>query len=212
MTIKSQSGTPKEKEYATRLLPVIKNHHLLLVTLMLWNATATEALPIFLDGLVDEYIAIIISVTLVLLFGEIIPASILTGPNQLQITASLTPLVYIVYVLFFPISYPLSLLLDYIIGHEGGLTVYSKLELATMMSIQAEESMRRASASGASREGIHHDEIAIIGGALKFRDMKAEDVMTPKDKIFQLSASDTLSYKVCCLDDKFFFSDTFSHI
>ncbi len=82
MTIKSQSGTPKEKLYANKVLPIICNHHLLLVTLMLWNASATEALPIFLDKLVPEYVAIIISVSLVLLFGEIIPASILTGPNQ----------------------------------------------------------------------------------------------------------------------------------
>lgn len=83
---------------------------------MLWNASATEALPIFLDKLVPEYVAIIISVTLVLLFGEIIPASILTGPNQLAIAASLTPIVYAVLFIFAPIAYPLSWLLDYIIG------------------------------------------------------------------------------------------------
>jgi len=43
------------------------------------NASATEALPIFLSAVVDEVVAIILSVTAVLLFGEIIPASILTG-------------------------------------------------------------------------------------------------------------------------------------
>jgi metal transporter CNNM len=32
-----------------------------------------EALPIFLDKLVPEYLAIILSVTFVLIFGEIIP-------------------------------------------------------------------------------------------------------------------------------------------
>lgn len=79
MTIKSRSGTPKEKIYADRLIPIISRHHLLIVTLMLWNVTATEALPIFLSGLVPEYLALIISVILVLFFGEIIPAAILTG-------------------------------------------------------------------------------------------------------------------------------------
>jgi CBS domain containing-hemolysin-like protein len=43
------------------------------------NASATEALPVFLSELVPEFIAVILSVTAVLLFGEIIPASILTG-------------------------------------------------------------------------------------------------------------------------------------
>jgi metal transporter CNNM len=81
MTIKARSGTPSEQKYAAKVLPVISQHHLLLVTLMLWNACATEALPIFLNKLVPEYVAIIVSVTLVLFVGEIIP-SILTGPNH----------------------------------------------------------------------------------------------------------------------------------
>ena len=113
------------------------------------NASATEALPIFLSGLVDEVVAIILSVTAVLLFGEIIPASILTGwvfgiffiailqygnfvmlyilgPNQLKIAASLTPLVYFVMFIFFPVAYPLSQVLDYFIGHDVGITVYNR--------------------------------------------------------------------------------------
>ena len=85
MKMKSRSGTTEEKKYATKVIPVIRRHHLLLVTLMLWNATATEALPIFLSGLVPEYLAIIISVTLVLIVGEIIPAAILTGQSGLFI-------------------------------------------------------------------------------------------------------------------------------
>jgi hypothetical protein len=86
MKIKSRSGTPNEKKYANKLIPVIKRHHLLIVTLMLWNASATEALPIFLSGLVPEYLAIVISVTLVLFVGEIIPAAILTGTLLISFT------------------------------------------------------------------------------------------------------------------------------
>jgi hypothetical protein len=40
------------------------------VTLLLGNAACNEALPIFLDRLVNSYVAIIISVTAVLAFGE----------------------------------------------------------------------------------------------------------------------------------------------
>jgi metal transporter CNNM len=143
MKIKSQSGSAKEKEYANKVLPIIQNHHLLLVSLMLWNASATEALPIFLNRLVSEYISIIISVTLVLLFGEIIPASILTGPKQLQIAATLTPLVYLILGIFFPIAYPLSLLLDCLIGHDDAMTMYSRNEIVTMMQLQHAEALKR---------------------------------------------------------------------
>ena len=116
MTIKSRSGSPIERIQASKVLPVISRHHLLLVSLMLWNAAATEALPIFLSGLVPEYLAIIISVTLVLFVGEIIPAAILTGPKQLSIAANLLPLVFVVIVIFYPIAYPISYALDYALG------------------------------------------------------------------------------------------------
>jgi len=45
------------------------------------NATALEALPIYLDKLVPSFWAVFISVTIVLFFGEIIPMAICTGPN-----------------------------------------------------------------------------------------------------------------------------------
>ena len=195
MKIKSQSGTPKEKEQANKVLPIISNHHLLLVTLMLWNASATEALPIFLDKLVPEYIAIIISVTLVLLFGEIIPASILTGPKQLPLASRLVPVVYFILAVFFPIAYPLSKLLDWLIGTHEELTLYNKRELYTMMQMQHEEGVKRVP-SKKHRDFMHHDEVTIIGGALKFRDMQVADVMTHEKKIFMISADENLSYKV----------------
>lgn len=45
----------------------------MLVTLLLANAAAMEALPLFLDALMPAVMAVIISVTAVLFFGEIIP-------------------------------------------------------------------------------------------------------------------------------------------
>lgn len=63
----------EKKKLFKRIKPVIKNKHLLLVTLLLANAVAMEALPIFLDAIVPAYIAIILSTTAVLIFGEVIP-------------------------------------------------------------------------------------------------------------------------------------------
>lgn len=211
MKIKATSGTPKEKSYANKVLPVISQHHLLLVSLMLWNASATEALPIFLNKLVPEYVAIIISVTLVLMFGEIIPASILTGPNQLQIAATLTPLVYIILTIFFPVAYPISLLLDRLIGHDEGVTMYSRREMVTLMKLQHEEGVRRFSViSGNNSHHPHphphpHDgaadimnkeEMTIVGGALTFRDRKVSEVMTPIESVYMVSVKENLSYRV----------------
>ena len=60
---------------AKKLLPLIVHqpHHHLLVTLLLMNSFANEALPLFLDNLVPSWAAIAISVSAVLLVGEILP-------------------------------------------------------------------------------------------------------------------------------------------
>lgn len=49
LEIKLVIGTEAEKESAKNVLPILKKHHQLLVTLLFCNACALEALPIFLD-------------------------------------------------------------------------------------------------------------------------------------------------------------------
>lgn len=65
------------KKLIKKIKPILKKKHLLLVTLLLANAVAMETLPIFLDAIVPAVIAIIISTTAVLVFGEVIPQVIL---------------------------------------------------------------------------------------------------------------------------------------
>ena len=195
MTIKLRSGTPTEQKYASKLLPVISHHHLVLVTLMLFNACANEALPIFLNALVPEFVAIIMSVTLVLFVGEIIPASILTGPKQLMFASNMLPIYYFVATLFFVIAYPVSKLLDYVIGHTG-VTVYSKREISTMISLQHEEGKRHSDQEGYGYSAVHHDEVAIIEGVLKFHEMSVTEVMTPIDDVYMIHAEAKLNGKV----------------
>ena len=90
LKIKLEVGTEQEKRQARAILPVLSNHHLLLCTLLIYNAAANEALPIFLDALVPSWAAVVLSITLVLIFGEIIPTALFTGPNQLVIASWFT--------------------------------------------------------------------------------------------------------------------------
>ena len=98
LRVKARCGSDAEKGYALRLLPLIEHqpHHQLLVTLLLLNALANEALPLFIDELVPGLYAILISVTVVLFVGEIVPAAIFTGPAKLKIAASLSGVVWCV--------------------------------------------------------------------------------------------------------------------
>ena len=112
------SGTKQQKRDAEMLLPLVEpdHHHYLLVTLLLFNATAAESLPIVLGKLIPDYIAVIISIFVVLVFGEILPASYFTGPHQMYVLARFTLIIYFLELLLFPLSYPFSILLDYYFG------------------------------------------------------------------------------------------------
>lgn len=94
--MKVRTGTAREQQCAATLLPLVERthpHHRLLVTLLLCNSVFNEALPLFLDKLVPSWAAVLVSVTAVLFFGEIIPSAIFTGPNKLFIAASFAGLV-----------------------------------------------------------------------------------------------------------------------
>lgn len=70
LKVLKDAGTPSVKKYATKISPLVERHHLLLVTLLLANAIAMEALPLCLDRISDPLTAIFASVTTVLFFGE----------------------------------------------------------------------------------------------------------------------------------------------
>jgi hypothetical protein len=71
LQILSKSGaTEKQRKRARKLLPLVKRHHLVLVTLVLANAACVESMPVFLNSITNEAIAIGVSVTVVLFLGE----------------------------------------------------------------------------------------------------------------------------------------------
>lgn len=74
--------------------------HGLLATLLLCNSLAMESLPIFLDRLLNPWAAIIISVSAILVFGEIVPQAVckryglLVGAHAAWLVRALMVLTY----------------------------------------------------------------------------------------------------------------------
>lgn len=185
LEVLQKSGTPADQKYAGKILPVVKNQHLLLCTLLIGNALAMEALPIFLDSLVEAWSAILISVTLILLCGEIIPQAVCSRYG-LAVGAALSPVVRVLLLLFFPISYPISKLLDSILG-KGHKTLFRRAELKTLVDFHGDE-------AGKGGELTRY-ETTIIGGALELTKKTASQAMTPIEDIFALSVNDKLDMK-----------------
>ena len=171
LKVKLRTGTDDERAHARALLPLKQRepHHQLLVTLLLYNALANEALPLFLDELVPSYAAVLLSVTLVLFFGEIIPSAVFTGPSKLRIAAAFKPFVDVLLVVLAPLAYPIALALDRCIPEEAEVT--TRAEVRALVQVQHEE------ASGA--EPFNSDEAALVQGALSLTKVTAADVMIP---------------------------------
>lgn len=179
LEVLAKSGTPQDKKHAAKILPVVKNQHLLLCTLLICNAGAMEALPIFLDSLITAWGAILISVTLILLFGEIIPQSVCSRYG-LAVGSALAPVVQILVWICFPVAYPISKLLDIVLG-KGHVALFRRAELKTLVNLHGNE-------AGKGGE-LTHDETTIIAGALELSEKTARDAMTPISETFAIDVN-----------------------
>ncbi|CAB4038302.1 DUF21 domain-containing At4g33700 isoform X2 [Paramuricea clavata] len=78
LKVLARGGKPDEQKHAAKIIPLVSQHHLLLVTLLLANAVAVESMPLCLDRVSNPVVAIVVSVTAVLLFGEVVPQALCT--------------------------------------------------------------------------------------------------------------------------------------
>ncbi|CAH2039043.1 unnamed protein product [Thlaspi arvense] len=166
------------------ILPVVKKQHQLLVTLLLCNAAAMEALPICLDKIFHPFVAVLLSVTFVLAFGEIIPQAICSRYG-LAVGANFLWLVRILMIICYPIAYPIGKVLDAVIGHND--TLFRRAQLKALVSIHSQE-------AGKGGE-LTHEETMIISGALDLSEKTAEEAMTPIESTFSLDVNTKLDWE-----------------
>ena len=178
-----KSGTPSQKLAAQRIQPLRRNSHLLLATLLIGNTIINETLPILLHSLVAlEWLAIIISVILVLTFAELIPQALCTHYG-LQIGSKFAWFVYILRTVFLPIAYPIAKILDFFLGKQEG-ALYKKAELKEFVTLH-----------GVNFGGdLTADEVKIVQGTLSLHSKTIEGIMTHLDHVFMLEADMVLDF------------------
>ncbi|CCC69291.1 hypothetical protein NCAS_0C03010 [Naumovozyma castellii] len=201
LKVMSSSGSPQEKKSARRVLSLIsRGKHWVLVTLLLSNVITNESLPIVLDRcLGGGWQAVVSSTCLIVIFGEIIPQSICVKYG-LQVGAFFGPFVLVLMYLMYPVAYPIALLLDYLLGEDHG-TMYRKSGLKTLVTLHRTMGVDPV-------ERLTQDEVTIISAVLDLKEKRVEEIMTPIENVFTMSA-DTI------LDDKtveLIFNSGFSRI
>ena len=183
LEIKLNNGTEQEKIYAKKIRKIIADHHWILVTLLVCNAFACEAMPILLDKLVNPMVAIIISVTVLLFVGEIIPQALCTGPNQMKIAAFLAPFTYCLMIITFPISFPIARFMDLVIGKHSK-TRFCNNDLKSVIELHLKE----------ANENINSEQINYFTGFLDIINTKIKEMMIPLDKVYKLDYNFNLNH------------------
>ena len=199
MELRENTGTPEEKEASKVILPVLSNRHWLLCTLLLMNSFAMEALPVFLDRVFSRFTAVVISVTLLLIFGEVIPQALCTGPRQVQIAAMAAPMTRFLMIISWPITYWLGKCLDIILG-EQGKTRYQNQDLKCLVEMHTYEALKKISEEEEKNPYIPKDDIPkpsdkmglgqleanLMISALEIKEKKAVEIMINFNNIYSI--------------------------
>jgi metal transporter CNNM len=179
------AGEPEQRRLAAIIQPIRKQGNLLLATLVLGNVSVTSLSAIVLADLTSGYVGFAVSTILIVLFGEIIPQAVCSR-YALVIGARCIPIVRVIIFLFWPVTKPIAVCLDYFLGQEIG-TTYTRDEFMKLVAMQVGSNL------------FHSSEATIIGGALTFRAKTVKETATGLDKMFAVKATDVLDQNLLSL-------------
>ncbi|XP_028852010.1 metal transporter CNNM4 isoform X1 [Denticeps clupeoides] len=181
LRIVQSCGTDKEKKYARKIEPIRRKGNYLLCSLLLGNVLVNTTLTILLDDLIGSGLGAVVASTIgIVIFGEIVPQA-LCSRHGLAVGANTIVLTKFFMLLTFPLSYPVSKLLDCVLGQEIG-TVYNREKLVEMLKVTE------------PYNDLVKEELNMIQGALELRTKTVEDVMTPLNNCFMINSDAVLDF------------------
>uniref|UniRef100_A0A4W6DL78 Metal transporter n=1 Tax=Lates calcarifer TaxID=8187 RepID=A0A4W6DL78_LATCA len=181
LRIVQSCGTDKEKKYARKIEPIRSKGNYLLCSLLLGNVLVNTTLTILLDDLIGSGLGAVVASTIgIVIFGEIVPQA-LCSRHGLAVGANTILVTKFFMFLTFPLSFPVSKLLDVLLGQEIG-TVYNREKLVEMLKVTE------------PYNDLVKEELNMIQGALELRTKTVEDVMTPLANCFMIQADAVLDF------------------
>ncbi|XP_030057526.1 metal transporter CNNM4 isoform X2 [Microcaecilia unicolor] len=181
LRIVQKCGTDKEKRYAKKIEPIRRKGNYLLCSLLLGNVLVNTTLTILLDDLIGSGLGAVIASTIgIVIFGEIVPQA-LCSRHGLAVGANTIILTKFFMMVTFPLSFPISKILDFALGQEIG-TVYNREKLVEMLKVTEPYT------------GLVQEELNMIQGALELRTKTVEDVMTQIHDCYMISSDAVLDF------------------
>jgi CBS domain containing-hemolysin-like protein len=160
---------------AKKILPLRRNVHLLLGSILFTNVAAASSLSIVLGNSLAGLLAGLISTLLLVVFGEVFPQA-LFSKNALLWSSRFSPLLKFMVVITYPASKPLQLLLDRLFPRQRG-ELQSRHELGLLINEHLDD---------ASSE-LDDDEAEIMRGALQLSEKRVKEIMTDIRHTYWLS-------------------------
>lgn len=182
LEIIADSGQEPDKTYARKILPIRQLGNQLLCTLILGNVMVNTLIAQITDEHIHGWVATIVSTALTTLGGEVIPQAVMSA-HALQVGSKSAPIVKFFVILFYPVSKPCSMLLDWAIGEDPG-QIYERSELKKLMFMHAARS---------AETGIGEGEVDLMVGAMELHEKTVMEVMTPLSEVLMLEANERLN-------------------
>ncbi|XP_057700646.1 metal transporter CNNM1-like [Corythoichthys intestinalis] len=181
LQVLQNSGTDKEQRYARKIESVRRHGNYVLCTLLLGTALINSSLAVWMCRILGMTWLSTATCALGIFFvGEILPHSA-ASRHGLAMAARSIWLTRLLMVLSFPVSYPLSKLLDLIL-HQEISNFYTREKLLEMLRVTD------------PYHDLLKEELNIIQGALELRSKTVEDVLTPLGDCFMLAADTLLDF------------------
>lgn len=153
-------------KHAQRVLPLRRNLHLLLGSILFTNVAAASASALVLGEQFNGFVAGAISTLLLVVFGEVFPQAFMSK-NALVWCSRLSPLLRLMIVCTYPLSKPLQLLLDRLFPRQRA-QLQSRHELGLLITEHLEDKASE----------LDDDEAEIMRGALSLSEKRVRDIMT----------------------------------
>ncbi|CAF89853.1 unnamed protein product, partial [Tetraodon nigroviridis] len=186
LRVLQNSGTEKEQKYARKIESVRKHGNYILCTVVLGNVLTNTCFVVWMCQILGMTALSTASCTLGIFFiGEILPHSV-ASRHSLAIASKTLCATRLLMLLFFPIAYPVSKILD-IMLHQEISNFYTREKLVAMLRVTD------------PYHDLVKEELNIIQGALELRTKTVEDVMTPLSDCYMLSSDAVLDF--CTMSD-----------
>ncbi|XP_074501916.1 metal transporter CNNM1 [Sebastes fasciatus] len=186
LRVLQNSGTEKEQKYARNIESVRKHGNYILCTVVLGNVLTNTCFVVWMCQILGMTALSTASCTLGIFFiGEILPHSV-ASRHSLAIASKTLCATRLLMLLFFPIAYPVSKILDLLL-HQEISSFYTREKLVAMLRVTD------------PYHDLVKEELNIIQGALELRTKTVEDVLTPLSDCYMLTSDATLDF--CTMSD-----------